>query len=367
MPSPPTLIAMPRLGMTMREGRLVEWLIAAGGAVERGRPLFVIESDKAEIEIEAPASGWLRHVFVLPGTTVPCGEPLAALTASSDEPFDPAAFLSGLGRSPETSPAGGVASRPAPSPQAGPERTREAAPTTPAARRRALELGVDPRHLRGTGPGGRVTREDVEAFAIALAARREVAPGVLLEVRESGEGPLVLLIPGFGADLSTFGFFQRGGVREMLCFVARTVAKRTPPGTRQVGGREWEWREEGGRKAFGRAALAPSHPPPPLPFSLDRPKRGLLLPRPQRRRPHRHRVCRRRLPRARRVRRRRRRPRRLSLRRRRLLGRRRRRFRRRQRGVRGRGRPVSRPSGGGPAHRRPARPGRDPSRAAQDD
>jgi pyruvate dehydrogenase E2 component (dihydrolipoamide acetyltransferase) len=214
MPSPPTLIAMPRLGMTMREGRLVEWHVAAGGAVERGRPLLVIESDKAEIEIEAPASGWLRHVFVVPGTTVPCGEPLAALTASSDEPFDPAAFLSGLGRSPETSPAGGAASRPAPSPQAGPARTREAAPITPAARRRALELGVDTRRLRGTGPGGRVTREDVEALAVALAERREVAPGVFLEVRERGEGPLVLLIPGFGTDLSTFARLLPGLARE---------------------------------------------------------------------------------------------------------------------------------------------------------
>ena len=80
---------------------------------------------------------------------------------------------------------------------------------------------------------------------------RLTAVAVLKWAGDAADPPLL----GFGADLSTFGFFQRGGVREMLCFVARTVAKRTAPGTRQVGGREWGWRAEGGRKACGRAAL----------------------------------------------------------------------------------------------------------------
>jgi pyruvate dehydrogenase E2 component (dihydrolipoamide acetyltransferase) len=204
MPNPPTLIAMPRLGMTMREGRIVAWRAAVGDAVERGQPLLVIESDKAEVEIEAPASGWLRHVFVAAGTTVPCGAPLAALASSAGEPFDPAAFLSGLGLSPGTAPARPVAPAQGASPQAGSAPAREEAPITPAARRRARELGVESGRVPGSGPGGRVTREDVESFAAALAERREVAPGVFLEVRERGEGPLVLLLPGFGSDLSTF-------------------------------------------------------------------------------------------------------------------------------------------------------------------
>ncbi len=91
-----------------------------------------------------------------------------------------------------------------PAQDAGAREGRAGAPVTPAARRRAAELGVDPTRVPGSGPGGRVTRDDVEAFAEALSARREVAPGVRLEVRERGEGPLVVLIPGFGSDVTAF-------------------------------------------------------------------------------------------------------------------------------------------------------------------
>lgn len=202
----PALIAMPRLGMSMREGRLVAWRVDVGGAVRRGEPLFVVESDKAEIEIEAPAAGWLRHVFVQPGQVAACGAPLAALTVSPDEPFDPEAFLASLGRgSAAAPPEHAAAVRGGDAPRPGGRPLREAAPpVTPAARRRAAALGVDAARVPGSGPGGRVTREDVEAFAAALGERREVAAGVRLEVRERGEGPRVLLIPGFGSDLSTY-------------------------------------------------------------------------------------------------------------------------------------------------------------------
>ena len=85
-------IGMPKLGMTMREGRVVEWPVAPGGRVEKGRPVVVIESEKAEVEIEATATGVLRHVYVPEGETVPCGTLLAAITESADEAFDAAAF-----------------------------------------------------------------------------------------------------------------------------------------------------------------------------------------------------------------------------------------------------------------------------------
>ncbi|MCC6640786.1 MAG: alpha/beta fold hydrolase [Deltaproteobacteria bacterium] len=206
MSQAPTLIAMPRLGMTMREGRLVAWHVGVGGEVRRGEPLFVIESDKAEVEIEAPASGWLRHVFAAPGTVAACGAPLAALTTGPDEPFDPAGFLASLGRAaPGKTPADVASERGDDAPHARSRAaTPPAAPVSPAARRRAADLGVDVTRVQGTGPGGRVTRADVETFAAALGERREVAPGVALEVRERGAGPLVLLLPGFGSDLSTF-------------------------------------------------------------------------------------------------------------------------------------------------------------------
>lgn len=87
-----TPIAMPKIGATMREGRVVSWTREVGDAVDAEQAVVVIETDKAEVEVVATASGVLRHVYVTVGTTVPCGALLGAITASMDEAFDQAAF-----------------------------------------------------------------------------------------------------------------------------------------------------------------------------------------------------------------------------------------------------------------------------------
>ena len=87
-----TPIAMPKLGMTMREGTVVDWPIALGARVDKGQTVLVIESEKAEVDVEATAAGHLRHVYVEVGETVPCGTLLAALAETPDEPFDVDAF-----------------------------------------------------------------------------------------------------------------------------------------------------------------------------------------------------------------------------------------------------------------------------------
>jgi pimeloyl-ACP methyl ester carboxylesterase len=198
-----TAIAMPRLGMTMREGTVVSWRVRAGQSVARGETLLVIESEKAEVEIESPEAGFLRHIYVEEGVTVACGTLLAALTLNADEPFDPEAFRAASG------PVGAQAAE-APRPQVVPPAPsaalRESAPppATPAARRSARELGIDLARLEGTGPGGRIVREDVEAFAARLESRMPVGQGVSLEVKAVGEGTPVVLIPGFGTDFTAF-------------------------------------------------------------------------------------------------------------------------------------------------------------------
>jgi pyruvate dehydrogenase E2 component (dihydrolipoamide acetyltransferase) len=208
----PVLIAMPKLGMTMQEGTVVEWRVPVGGSVARGQIVLSIETEKAEVEIEAPAAGVLRHVYVQPGETVACGTPLAALTETSAEPFDAEAFRRQVGGA--GMPAPRPESQAQPARAAAPPREPSAAgraaeqlpqaPITPAARRVARDLAVDVRQVRGTGPGGRITQEDVEAHAAALASRRRVAEGVALEVTVTGTGPTLLLLPGFGADVSAF-------------------------------------------------------------------------------------------------------------------------------------------------------------------
>ncbi|MCC6764754.1 MAG: alpha/beta fold hydrolase [Deltaproteobacteria bacterium] len=201
-------IAMPKLGMTMQEGMVVEWAVGIGGVVEKGRTVVVIESEKAQVEIEATDSGVLRHVYVEAGETVPCGSLLAAITASMAEPFDAEAFRLANDRPlAPAEPAGNppdVSSvrREAASLLASPPRGG-AAPATPAARALARSLDVDMAAVVGSGPGGRITREDVDAFAARRARLFGVAAGVSLEVLRHGGGRPVLLLPGFGVGVAS--------------------------------------------------------------------------------------------------------------------------------------------------------------------
>jgi pyruvate dehydrogenase E2 component (dihydrolipoamide acetyltransferase) len=199
---------MPKLGITMEEGTVVAWLVELHGRVERGEPLLVIESEKAEVEIEATASGVLRHIYVDSETTVPCGTLLAAITGSPDEAFEAEAFRQTHDLAPAVEHA---PSAPPPAALqatvAGPTRApRDRKPIAPAARKRARDLGIDAQKVPGTGPGGRVTRQDVDAYAQAREALVEVGDGVALEVLRQGEeeGDAVLLLPGFGTDVSAF-------------------------------------------------------------------------------------------------------------------------------------------------------------------
>jgi pyruvate dehydrogenase E2 component (dihydrolipoamide acetyltransferase) len=179
-----TAVAMPKLGMTMEEGTVVEWPIGVGEAVALGAVVLIIESEKAEVEVEAPVAGVLRHVYVEPGETVPCGTLLAAIT-------------------PDAADAGAVAVVP-PAVGAVGARSHGRVPVTPAARVLARRLEVDLARLAGRGPGGRIVRADVQAWADRQARLVRVAEGVALDVVALGAGDLVVLLPGFGCDVSVF-------------------------------------------------------------------------------------------------------------------------------------------------------------------
>lgn len=194
-------IGMPKLGMTMTEGRVVAWPRPLGARVEKGEVVLVIESEKAEVEIEAPAAGWLRHVYVVPDRTVPCGTLLAVLTTTVDEPLDVEA-VGRLHDHPERTPPRTARPLVGISPVAATERA--VGGVTPAARAFAKEHGVEVTAVVGTGPQGRVTREDVEAYVAARARLVAVGGGVSLEVFAQGQGDPVVLIPGFGSDVSVF-------------------------------------------------------------------------------------------------------------------------------------------------------------------
>ncbi len=200
-----TAISMPKLGMTMEEGTVVQWPLSPGDPVEKGELLLIIESEKNEVDIESPASGFFRHIYVEEGDTVPCGSLLGAITETEDEDFDADAFHAAEDR-PENKGGGALEVKVAPkaAAAAATPAARADKPVAPAARGTAKKLGIDPQDVAGTGPGGRVTKEDVEAYASAREALVPVAEGVSLEVLALGDGDPVVLLPGLGTDVSAF-------------------------------------------------------------------------------------------------------------------------------------------------------------------
>ncbi|MEV0665851.1 dihydrolipoamide acetyltransferase family protein [Actinomadura luteofluorescens] len=148
---------MPSLGADMDRGTLTEWLVEPGDRVHRGDAVAVVETDKADIEVECFDDGVVDALLVEPGTSVPVGAPLARLTS----PGAPAAPAAPPSPAPERE-------EPAPAPE-----HRHAA--TPLVRQLAEERGVDLASLHGTGHDGRVVRADVERAA-RPASRPKASP-----------------------------------------------------------------------------------------------------------------------------------------------------------------------------------------------
>ena len=164
-----TAVIMPKVDMVMETGTLVEWLKEEGAQVEKGDPLFVIMTDKAGIEIESPASGFLAGVTAKPDDVVPVTETIAYILAEGEElPAEaaapppaapPAAKVEQAALTPVAPPQAAPFAAPAPGPGDGKIRA------TPVARRMASELGVNLALVQGRGPRGRVHKADVLAFA----------------------------------------------------------------------------------------------------------------------------------------------------------------------------------------------------------
>jgi pyruvate dehydrogenase E2 component (dihydrolipoamide acetyltransferase) len=157
---------MPKLGADMAAGTLVAWQKKPGDAVKRGDIIAEVETDKGVIEVEVFTDGVIEKFLVDPGAEVPVGTPLATICeegvpAKASVPAAPVA--PGSAPTPAKPPVAGAPS----STQPPPGRQR----VSPAARGLARTLGVDVATVRGTGPGGAVTREDVErAGALAVPA-----------------------------------------------------------------------------------------------------------------------------------------------------------------------------------------------------
>ncbi len=151
-------LVMPQLGLSMDSGEIVEWVKNSGDPVKTGDILFIVESDKANVEVEAVADGFLQIIHDQSSGPIPVGDLVGYILAEGEQP-QPVPEKASLS---ETDGGMPVAADTAPSrPELRPDRP----PSSPAARRRAGELGLDWRQATGTGPAGRIKVRDVEALA----------------------------------------------------------------------------------------------------------------------------------------------------------------------------------------------------------
>ena len=188
-------VILPRVDMDMEAGKINHWFVAEGEAVVKGKPLFEIETDKAAMEIDAPADGFLRGVSKQIGEMLPVGAIVGWICAPGEQFEAPAA-------------AAAVKAPPgAPSPKAEP-----VAPTaanaqgglrvTPKARRLAREQRVELSSLTGSVPDGRIQARDVATVSVTRPAST-TSRGVLHgEWLARGAATPIVFIHGFGADLN---------------------------------------------------------------------------------------------------------------------------------------------------------------------
>jgi pyruvate dehydrogenase E2 component (dihydrolipoamide acetyltransferase) len=175
-------IFMPALSSTMTEGKIVEWLKQPGDRVERGESVLVVESDKADMDVEAFQEGFLAAVLMPAGGTAPVGETIGLIVETEAEIAEAAAKAPAAPPAAASAPAPAAApaaAAPAPAPVAAapaPAPVAAAAPVvapassasgrvaaSPRARKLASQLGVDLAALRGSGPHGRIQADDVLA------------------------------------------------------------------------------------------------------------------------------------------------------------------------------------------------------------
>jgi pyruvate dehydrogenase E2 component (dihydrolipoamide acetyltransferase) len=238
-------VTMPKWGIEMTEGTLTEWTAREGQPVSKGDPLLEVETDKIINTVEAPASGVLRRITASVGEVKAVGTLIAVLADESVSEADVSSFIDGFkGASVSFEPEGAEpagaepeGAEPQPVPAADGV-TRGAASldaavadeprVSPIARRLADRLGIDVSKIQGTGRNGRVSKEDVEAYAAQIAAAA-AAPGRSSVAAAPGQSPGAgaratgATAPGTAARLATAA---NPSTRTKLSATRATIARR---------------------------------------------------------------------------------------------------------------------------------------------
>ena len=193
---------MPALSSTMTEGKIVEWLKQPGDKVARGESVLVVESDKADMDVESFQDGYLAAVLMPAGSTAPVGETIGLIVETEAEIADaqakaPSAPAAAPAPAPAPAPTPAAVQTPAPTPAPAPAPVAAPAPSAPVvndgrivasprAKKLASQMGVDLATVRGSGPHGRIQAEDVEQASGQPISVPRVAEGTAPAAASAG-------------------------------------------------------------------------------------------------------------------------------------------------------------------------------------
>jgi pyruvate dehydrogenase E2 component (dihydrolipoamide acetyltransferase) len=201
-------VVMPQMGESIFEGTITKWLKKPGDKVERDEPLFEISTDKVDAEIPSPSAGVLKEIKIAEGQTVPIQTIVAVIDGAGGAAASaPAPAAAPAKAAPAAAPAPAAAKPAAPAPAAPVSAPAAAASSgsterihsSPLVRRLAKEHGVDLSAIEGTGAGGRITKEDIEAVIAgqsAPAAAQAPAPAAAARPSVPPPPPAPMAAPG---------------------------------------------------------------------------------------------------------------------------------------------------------------------------
>jgi len=235
-------IDMPALSSTMKEGKVVSWLKAEGDPISAGEAIMVVESDKADMDVEAFEDGFLAAIITDEGDTGAVGAPVALIAAEEKDIPALKAYAATLSGAPAPVAAATPAATSA-APKAAAKKPAAASGgrvvASPLAKKRAEELGLDISTIAGTGPGGRITAGDVESAAKGAAAPAKKAAAAPAKPSWTPAPGVIAATPSARAaakkaklDLSTIvgtGEFGRVTVDDVMMATGEKKAERKKP------------------------------------------------------------------------------------------------------------------------------------------
>jgi pyruvate dehydrogenase E2 component (dihydrolipoamide acetyltransferase) len=231
-------VFMPALSSTMTEGKIVSWVKSPGDKVEKGETVVVVESDKADMDVESFYEGYLAHILVPAGESATVGAAIAYIAETEAEIATAKSLANSGGATtpatptPQPQPVAATASvgTPIPTSQNGSNHREGRIVVSPRARKLAKELKVDLNTLKGSGPYGRIVAEDVEASAnkgkqpvIQPVAPAPSAPIITPVTPTPAPAPTPAATGAVAGQIAPFSTFQNAVVRNMVASLSVPV------------------------------------------------------------------------------------------------------------------------------------------------